>query len=104
MIIVLLTIAIEALLMWGVSYWMDWSYIDVSSLGGLLIFMVAWLIKFNSYHVTNAANAYARVWAITEDEKLPFSFKMSPLRIGMLVYAVASFGIAFIVYLPYFLD
>lgn len=97
-------IAIEAIAILGVSYYFNWSYIDVSALGGISIFGIVYLIKYNSYQVTNIDNAYERAWASTADERLPFSFKLDPIRTGMLLYAVVSFAIAMIVYLPYFID
>lgn len=102
--IILLTIAVEALLILGVSIYMDWSYIDVSSLGGIVIFGLNYLIKFNSYQVINTDNPSERVWASTENEHLPFSYQMDPVRTGMLIYAIVSFGIAMAFYYPYFID
>lgn len=82
---------------------LDWSYIDVSSVGGIVVFGVIWMIKFNSYQVVNTANSHERVWATTERERQPFEFRMDPLRTGLLIYALISFGTAVIVYLPYFI-
>jgi len=103
-LIVLLTAAVEALVVWGVCSYMDWSYIDISSIGGIMIFAVVYLAKFNSYQVLNTGNPTERVFANTVHERLPFSFNMNPFRTGLLLYAVISFGIAAVVYLPYFLD
>jgi len=102
LIIALLTICIEGLLFFGVTAMLDWSYIDVSSIGGILVFGVIWMIKFNSYQVVNTANPYERVWATTEKERQPFQFNLGPFRTGLLIYALISFGTAVIVYLPYF--
>lgn len=102
--IVLLTAAVEALLVWGVCQYMNWSYLDVSSIGGILIFAVVYLAKFNSYQVINTDNPTERVYSTTVNERLPFSFKMNPFRTGLLLYAIVSFVIAAFVYLPYFVD
>jgi len=103
-LIVLLTVAVEFLLVWGVCFYMDWSYIDVSSIGGIAIFGLDYLTKFNSYQVINTDNPTERVFATTVNERQPFSFKMNPVRTGMLLYATVSFGIAVMAYLPYFID
>ncbi|MFC4410713.1 hypothetical protein ACFOZY_09835 [Chungangia koreensis] len=97
-------IVFEAIVFFGVSTYFGWSYVDISALGGISLFGLVYLIKYNSYQVTNIDNAYERAWASTAEERLPFSFKLDPVRTGMLLYAAVSFVIAIIVYFPYFID
>jgi len=102
-IIVLITILLETLFLWVVSILINWKFIDVMFIGGLVIFGVIWLFQFNSTQTQNILNASEKGWKGQKTGEIrPFEFKFTPVKLGLLIFAVISFFITMTTYSSYF--
>lgn len=102
--LVLITIIIEAVFLWFISYIVSWDFIDITFIGGVIIFGIAWLFQFDRNQSRNEFNANRKGWAGQgSGEVKPFEFQMSSISLGLLFYIVISFIVTGIVYLPYFI-
>lgn len=103
--VVLITIGIETIGLWLVSFLLDWVFIDTLFLGGLVIFGGVWLFQVNTSRKNNQINATTRGWTRQDvGEIKPFRFTMSPITLGLLLFVVISFFIAVLMYYPYFIS
>ncbi|WP_144510546.1 hypothetical protein [Bacillus sp. FJAT-22090] len=103
--IVLTTIAIETVVLWGVSLFFEWGFIDTIFLGGIAIFGCVWLSQLYFNQNNNQFNGYTKGWTGQNSGGIKqFHFKMSPITLGLLIFAGISFFITIIMYYPYFLS
>lgn len=100
-----ITIAIEAVSLWFISYILDWALIDTLFLGGLAIFGLVWLYSFYTHQLRNESNANAKVWSKQDTGSIkPFKFKMSAISVGLLLFTLGSFVVTIFAYYPYFIN
>lgn len=103
--IVLITVAIETMVLWFVSHFLGWVFIDTIFLGGLAIFGSVWLFQLYSNKTTNEFNATTRGWTRQDSGGIkPFQFNMSPITLGFFIFLMGSFFIMILTYYPYFLN
>lgn len=103
--IIIATAAVETAVLWSISLFFDWNFIDIMLLGGLLIFGAIWLLQLYSNQTTNQYNAFSRIDNRQETpQAIPFYFKISPLVYGLLLFNLMSFVITVVKFYPYFTD
>ncbi len=104
LIIVLITMLVEVALIGGVSYLFNWVFIDILFLGALAIFGIIWLYNWNSNQLRNEMHATDKgINGVHTGAIQVFEFKMGPVRLGMLLFLIISFGISIYKYYPYFI-
>ncbi|ALX48456.1 hypothetical protein [Lentibacillus amyloliquefaciens] len=102
--IVLMTIVVEALLLWGVSRILGWKLIDIIFLGGILIFGIKWLFSLYIHQENNEFNAYVKGDTGQDAGGVrPFEFNMTAIDAGLLLFIAGSFLITFGTYYSYFI-
>ncbi|MBO9128095.1 hypothetical protein [Bacillus sp. 165] len=100
---VLLTIAMEAVLLWVVSMVFGWKFMDTVFLGGLVIFGVIWLFNLAVNQSNNVNNAVVKGWTGQDAGEIKkFELKMSPFILGLVLFIVISFAATIIHYSSYF--
>lgn len=101
--VVLTTIAIEAIVLWLVSIFFEWVFIDTIFLGGIAIFGCVWLSQLYFNQTNNQFNGSMKGWTGQDSSGVKqFQFKMSPITLGIMLFAGISFFITIITYYPYF--
>lgn len=101
---VVITIAIEAVSLWIISYFLHWALIDTLFLGGLAVFGIVWLYSFYTNQLRNESNANARAWSRQDTGAIrPFRFKMSAVSVGLMLFTLGSFVATIFAYYPYFI-
>ncbi|QDP39217.1 hypothetical protein [Radiobacillus deserti] len=102
---VLLTIGIEALLFLIISFIFKWKFLDTAFFGGITIFGGIWLISFY-VHQENVVDRAMQRGMTGQDvgEIKPYKYNMTPVNLGLLIFALAGFCFILIGYAPYFLD
>jgi len=104
LIIVLVTMLVELVLIASVSYLFDWVFIDILFLGALAIFGAVWLYNWNNHQLRNEMHATDKgVHGVSTGVIQLFEFKIGPVRLGMLLFLIISFGISVYKYYPYFI-
>jgi len=103
--IIAVTVVIETILIWLVSLFFGWSFIDTIFLGGLAIFGCVWLFLLNNNQINNEYNAVTKGQngQVTGVIK-PFQFKMTPITLGLLLFLVVSFLVTVVKYYPYLMN
>lgn len=102
--IVLVTILVEALLLWVVSRILGWKFIDIAFLGGILIFGIKWLFSLYIHQENNEFNAYLKGDTGQEAGGVkPFEFNMTAIDAGLLLFITGSFLVTLGTYYPYFI-
>lgn len=97
--IVLLTMLIETVLVWGLSIFIGWGFVETIFLGGLLIFAILWLFLYFTNHNQNIY--YSSVKGITgmnAGAVKVFSFSFSPIIFGLILFMILSLVFTFIYY------
>ena len=96
---VLITLVLEAVLLWLFSIIFEWTFIDTIFLGGLFILGVAWFIYFIP---TPRHYEYDRSVENKKTETIiSFLFVTSPITWGISLFAVGSSLITFFTYYPF---
>ncbi|WP_421385213.1 hypothetical protein ACOJQI_10760 [Bacillus salacetis] len=102
-LIVILTILIEAGLLWLVSIFFGWNFMDVIFIGGLLIFGGIWLYLLFTNQNNNGFNASVKGWTGQDAGEVKiFRFKVSPVILGIILFMGISFGMTIFYYSAYF--
>ncbi|CEG23419.1 hypothetical protein BN1080_02395 [Planococcus massiliensis] len=105
LVIIITTAAVETAVLWAISLFFDWHFIDIMLLGGLLIFGAIWLLQLYSNQTNNHYHAFSRIDNRQETpQAVPFYFKISPLIYGLLLFNLMSFVITVVKFYPYFID
>ena len=85
-------------------YQFDWVFIDILFLGALAIFGAVWLYNWNNHQLRNEMHATDKgVHGVSTGVIQLFEFKIGPVRLGMLLFLIISFGISVYKYYPYFI-
>ncbi|GGJ99963.1 hypothetical protein GCM10007063_22950 [Lentibacillus kapialis] len=101
---VLMTIVVEALLLWAVSRILGWNFIDIVFLGGILIFGIKWLFSLYIHQENNEFNAHIKGYTGQKAGGVgPFEFHMTAIDAGLLLFILGSFLITFGAYFSYFI-
>ncbi|WP_025786145.1 hypothetical protein [Sporosarcina sp. D27] len=103
-LVVILTMLIETVLLWAVSIFIGWDFMETIFLGGLLIFAIPWLYLFFSNHEQNVYNANVKgmTGADIGGVKL-FQFRFSPIIIGLVLFMIISLFLTIYYYYDYFI-
>jgi hypothetical protein len=103
-LVVVGTILVEALILWGISALLGWSFIDISFLGGLTVFGIMWITQMNNVQSNNLDNAIIKGMTGQEVGSLQvFNIKLTPVLVGMIIYILISGIATFVYYKEYFL-
>jgi hypothetical protein len=101
--IVLLTMFVEAGLLWVVSSLFGWDLMEILFLGGLLIFGLIWLYLLFSNQSNNGFNAGVRGWTGQDAGEIKlFKFQVSPVMLGIVLFMLLSFALTLFYYSSYF--
>ncbi|REB10154.1 hypothetical protein DVB69_04945 [Sporosarcina sp. BI001-red] len=104
LLIVILTMLIETGLLWGMSIFIKWDFMETIFLGALLIVAILWLFLYFSNHNQNVF--YASVKGLTGADaggvKL-FRFRFPPIILGLILYMVLSLCVTIFYYYDYFI-
>lgn len=102
-IIVSLTILIQAIGLYVLSLFIHWNYVDMLLLGSILLFGVSWLFPMHLNHTNNQYNAYEKAWTGKELGTIrPFVFRVNAVILGQIIFMVLSIVITGIIYLIFF--
>lgn len=95
---------IETCLLWAISIFIQWDFMEFFFLGGVLVFTILWLFLYFNNHNQNIYNARMKgmTGEVTERVKL-FRFRLSPITIGLVLYMVLSFCLTIYYYYDYFI-
>ncbi len=98
------TICVEALLILFVSYLVGLQFIEIMFLGGLAIFGITWMFQMNSVQSTNYVTGYNKgITGRGGGEISVFNFKLSPIKMGMLLYVIMSALVTMFYYKDFFI-
>lgn len=104
-IIILITIAVEFIILYLVSCFIGWNYIDTVFLGSILVLGISWLLPLYSNQVNNQFNAHSKAWTGNEGETIkPYIFRLNAVIIGQIIFMLISLVITFLYYFQYFVN
>jgi len=97
--LILLTLSIETIFLWGVSILLGWSFINTIFLGGITFLGIAWFYTFFITPRTMNYDTSKKDW-IKQDTDImkSFQFLVSPITLGLLLFGIVSFLINIFVY------
>ncbi|WP_430788066.1 hypothetical protein VBD025_18115 [Virgibacillus flavescens] len=99
---VLLTLALEAIVLWVVSVVLTWNFMDILFLGSLGIFAIVWLLLMWTNQSNNSFNVSEKAWTGQDAGGVKqFHVHFSPVMIGMVLFVVGSFVMTIIYYAEY---
>ncbi|MFC5603175.1 hypothetical protein [Sporosarcina koreensis] len=102
--VVILTMMIEAGLLWSVSKFIGWDFMEIIFLGGLVIFAIPWLFIYFSTHNQNQFNASVRGMTGQDTGRVKlFEFRFSPIILGLVLFMVLSLCLTVVYYYEYFI-
>lgn len=102
-VVVIGTILVKGILLWGISYLLGWKYIDFAFLGGVALFGIVWFFQMNFVQSNNQENAFLRGMYGNDVPKVNvFRFQIDPISIGMILYIILSGVSTFVYYIEYF--
>lgn len=103
-LIIILTMLIETILLWAVSIFIGWDFMETIFLGGLLIFAIPWLYLFFSNHERNLYNANVKgMTGVDIGGVKLFQFRFSPIIIGLILFMIISLFLTIYYYYDYFI-
>ncbi|MFD1017588.1 hypothetical protein [Thalassobacillus hwangdonensis] len=103
LLVVLITIVAETIALAIVSYITGWNLMDILFLGSIVIFGIVWLFYLSTHQSGNVMNAGIRgTTGFNGGEIKPFSFALTPVTIGMVVFIAGSLVVTLIHYASYF--
>lgn len=99
---VLLTLALEATVLWIVSIVFAWNLMDILFLGSLGIFAIVWLCLMWTNYSNNTLNGSEKGWTGQDAGSVKqFHVHFSPVMIGMVLFILGSLGMTIIYYAEY---
>ncbi|TFJ92388.1 hypothetical protein [Lentibacillus salicampi] len=102
--IMVMTIGVEALILWAVSRILDWNFVDIIFLGGILIFGAKWLFSLYLQQENNEYIAHIKGHTGQEAGRIkPFEYSVSSVDAGLLLFILGSLLITFATYYTYFI-
>ena len=99
LLIILLTVVIEAIVFWVVSLAFGWTVVDTYFVGGLVTFCAIWLFTFITKQSSNRFNASIRGWTGQDAGEIKaITFGMGPVKMGLVLFILINFIFVFLYY------
>ncbi|KLV26835.1 hypothetical protein CHH55_13175 [Niallia circulans] len=103
LIVIIITILIEATLIYVVSKLIGWRFSDLVLVGSVLIFGVYWLFGLNINQTNNLLNAGNKGWTGMETGSVKiFTLKVNSVILGQIIFIILSLILTVAIYFPYF--